>query len=264
MIRFLWALLFVVSSAYVFSQSIGIGTSSPNASAILDVSSSAKGILIPRMTTSQRAAITSPATGLIVFDTNTNSFWFFGGGAWINLISSGTGWLLNGNNGTNTAINFIGTLDNQPLILKTNNQRVGLLGTNENIFLGQGAGLNDTLSSSNIAIGTSALNNNNNRPYIIAIGYNALMSNGADASQPWEGTDNIGIGSFALASNTTGYDNTGVGRSVLANNTNGNQNTALGFYALWSNATGISNTAIGASSLVNNISWEHKHSDWRQ
>jgi hypothetical protein len=49
--------------------SVGINNSSPNASALLDVSSTTKGFLPPRMTTTQKNAISSPAAGLVVYDT---------------------------------------------------------------------------------------------------------------------------------------------------------------------------------------------------
>lgn len=52
--------------------SIGINTQSPNNSAILDINSTNKGFLPPRMTTSERDAISSPASGLIIFNTTTN------------------------------------------------------------------------------------------------------------------------------------------------------------------------------------------------
>jgi N-acetylneuraminic acid mutarotase len=65
---------------------MGIGTNSPNASAALDVTSTTKGILIPRMTTAQRNAIVTPLTGLLVFDISTNSFWFRGTSSWVELI----------------------------------------------------------------------------------------------------------------------------------------------------------------------------------
>ncbi|MEO1808257.1 MAG: hypothetical protein AAFU33_25815 [Bacteroidota bacterium] len=65
-------------------QSVGINTGgiNPDASAILDVASTSKGMLIPRMSSAQRQGITSPATGLMVYDTGTDSFWFFDGGNW--------------------------------------------------------------------------------------------------------------------------------------------------------------------------------------
>ncbi len=66
-----------------------------NPSAMLDVKSLTKGLLVPRMTTIQRNAITSPATGLLVFDTNTNEFFYYTGTAWTNL-SYGQLWSRNG------------------------------------------------------------------------------------------------------------------------------------------------------------------------
>ncbi len=67
----LWALMqFQLLSA---QQSIGIGTTSPNNSALLDLTSNSKGFLVPRMTGVQRAAIASPAVGLIVYQTNTEA-----------------------------------------------------------------------------------------------------------------------------------------------------------------------------------------------
>ncbi|MBL0152402.1 MAG: hypothetical protein IPP93_02505 [Chitinophagaceae bacterium] len=64
------------------SQSIGIGTASPNTSAQLDISSSSKGILIPRMTTTQRNAIASPANGLTVYNTTTKQYNLYNGTRW--------------------------------------------------------------------------------------------------------------------------------------------------------------------------------------
>ena len=55
---------------------------SPDASAMLDVTSTSKGILIPRMTTTERETISSPATGLLVYDTDENSFWYYNGTSW--------------------------------------------------------------------------------------------------------------------------------------------------------------------------------------
>ena len=69
-----------------FAQ-IGIGTTNPDASSVLDMTSTTQGVLIPRMTTTQRAAITTPALGLQVYDTDSKSVWSYNGAAW----TEGTG-----------------------------------------------------------------------------------------------------------------------------------------------------------------------------
>jgi hypothetical protein len=64
------------------AQNVGIGTPNPNASALLDISSNNKGLLMPRMTSAQRNAIIAPAKGLMAFDSSQNSFWYYTGAAW--------------------------------------------------------------------------------------------------------------------------------------------------------------------------------------
>lgn len=61
------------------AQNVAVNTtgSSADASAMLDVSSTTKGFLAPRMTTVQRTGIPSPANGLLVFDTDTKTYWYF-------------------------------------------------------------------------------------------------------------------------------------------------------------------------------------------
>ncbi|MEP1095876.1 MAG: tail fiber domain-containing protein [Cyclobacteriaceae bacterium] len=73
----------------VQAQNVGVNDdgSTPDASAMLDVKSTSKGMLIPRMTSAQRTGIASPATGLLIFDSETNSFWFYDGTQWDELIS---------------------------------------------------------------------------------------------------------------------------------------------------------------------------------
>ncbi|RTQ50886.1 hypothetical protein EJV47_09740 [Hymenobacter gummosus] len=64
--------------------SVGIGTSSPNAKAALDISSTDKGLLIPRLDSLQRASISSPPDGLMVFQTDgRRGFWYAVGGQWV-------------------------------------------------------------------------------------------------------------------------------------------------------------------------------------
>jgi uncharacterized protein (TIGR02145 family) len=78
-------LFFTITS---MAQNVGIGTTTPAASAQLDVSSTTKGLLPPRMTTTQRDAIVSPAAGLIIFNTTTNSLEVRNSSAWAGLSTS--------------------------------------------------------------------------------------------------------------------------------------------------------------------------------
>ena len=89
----LLTILFVSSvfcTTGVYAQNVGVGTSSPDNSAKLDVSATDGGLLIPRMTEVQRDAISSPATGLMIFQTDgTVGFYFYDGTAWTALSGSG-------------------------------------------------------------------------------------------------------------------------------------------------------------------------------
>jgi hypothetical protein len=68
-----------------FAQNVGIGTNSPDSSALLELNSSNKGFLPPRITTSQRNAITHPAEGLQIFNTTTHCLEMFVYGRWQNV-----------------------------------------------------------------------------------------------------------------------------------------------------------------------------------
>ena len=77
-------MLLVVLQTTVFAQ-MGVNSTGavPANSAMLDVSSTSKGFLPPRMTTAQRTAIVSPNAGLIVFDTTLNQLYIFSNGNWV-------------------------------------------------------------------------------------------------------------------------------------------------------------------------------------
>jgi hypothetical protein len=62
---------------------VGIGTTSPNASALLDLTSTTKGFLPPRMTNAQMVAIATPAAGLVVYDTTNNKLNVYDGTNWV-------------------------------------------------------------------------------------------------------------------------------------------------------------------------------------
>lgn len=81
-------LFLIVTLSYdSYSQNFSINTSGvqPDSSAILDVSSTSKGVLIPRMTITQRNAISNPATGLIIWAINCDEFQVYNGTIWKNM-----------------------------------------------------------------------------------------------------------------------------------------------------------------------------------
>jgi len=85
MTRLTLAVFLIICSLFVEANAqVGINAdgSNPDASAILDVSSTDKGIIIPRMSSTTRENISNPANSLMVFDSTTNSFWFYDQNQW--------------------------------------------------------------------------------------------------------------------------------------------------------------------------------------
>jgi len=280
MMKNLFFILFFFYAAGISAQvAVTTDGSLPDNSAMLDVKSTSQGMLVPRMNTAQRMAIISPASGLLVFDNTTNSFWFFGAAAWKEITAGSSGWNLTGNSGTDTTVNFIGTTDNMPLAFRVNNQAAGKIDqvlTNTSIGC-QSLTLNTT-GSANSAFGTATLYNNLTGTFNTAVGINSLYNNisgsyntgtGARSLQFTTGNYNTAIGASALRFNTfgayntalgysalgglnTGHFNTGIGEEALSSNTDGQDNTAVGAMSLSLNTTGDYNTAIGKSALMEN------------
>lgn len=264
---FLLACFFLLMVPVIpFCQNIGIGTASPHSSAVLDITNTNKGLLIPRMTGTGITAIPNPAKGLMVYDSVNNQLLVNMGTPvtpnWQTIVAK-SGWGLNGNSGVSAANQFIGTTDNQPLRLRVNNTWAGEVNPSSgNIYLGVRSGQSTTTGSSNVAFGTDALKLNTTGSNNTATGYQSLFfntigqQNTANGYQALysntSGNYNIAIGIDALYFNTTGGENTANGIQALFNNTQGSYNTANGFNALISNTSGINNTANGANALYSN------------
>lgn len=126
------AFLVIIATPCAKAQGVAINStnSAANASAILDINSSQKGVLIPRLSTDERTAITSPATALLIFNSDLMQFQVNTGTpaapAWQNIVSisqpdaSKSFWQTNGN-GSLPQGSFIGTADSKPLSFKTGN-----------------------------------------------------------------------------------------------------------------------------------------------
>jgi hypothetical protein len=135
-----------------YAQNVGINATgaNPNASAMLDVSSTNSGLLIPRVAlTASNAAgpITTPATSLLVYNTATAGtapnnvtpgFYYWNGTAWVALLANaGTngGWNLTGNSGTDATLNFLGTTDDHQVVFKSNNANYAQMGSRQTLGL---------------------------------------------------------------------------------------------------------------------------------
>jgi hypothetical protein len=246
---FLPLVLILGPSSQLFSQNVGIGTNTPHVSAGVEISSTNKGLLIPRMITSNIGLISTPAKGLMIYDTTLNQLMINMGTAtspdWQTVVFK-SGWSLGGNNGINPSTQFIGTTDNQPLRFRINNSNAGELNpVTGNIFWGKGAGQNSTNGYSNIGIGPDVLKSNTSGRNMVAIGDSALFTNTT-------GVSNTAVGSKSLYLNSTGSQNTAAGFRSLYNNSTGSYNTANGVYALYSNTSGNHNTATGLEALLSN------------
>jgi hypothetical protein len=156
------------------------------------------------------------------------------------LLRVGGFWSLNGNSGTNTDENFIGTTDSRDLIFKNNNVfsgKLGFVNTSFGYNVGQGGFYN-------VNIGRSAGSNSSNRNNInnVSIGENAGKSN-------ISGSLNTFVGSGTGMLNSTGEGNTFIGANAGRYNTIGNSNTALGYQSFSNNSSGSNNIAISNSAL---------------
>jgi hypothetical protein len=247
--------------------------SQPNTSAMLEVKSSSKGFLLPRMTSFERTAITGAVDGLMVYDTDVKDIFIFRNGAWSQSLSNGSGWRLAGNGGTNSATSFIGTTDNVPLTFRTNNLQCGQINPAlNNASYGPRAFAFNSTGVNNTVTGGYALFSNLSGGFNTATGALTLYEN--------NGYNNSAHGFSAMYSNTDGYFNTANGSSALYHNTSASRNTAIGanslytqsyspgyawesenvavgYYALYFNqpvtlGTGVKNTAVGSSALFSN------------
>jgi hypothetical protein len=191
-------LLIIISSLHA---QVGIGTTTPATSSALDITSTNKGLLIPRValiSTSDVATIASPVTSLLVYNSGflPNGYYYWNGTLWV-LLATGNnaGWSLTGNSGTNPANNFIGTTDAQDLRFRRANQWAGTIASNVTSF-GAQAGRTNT-SINNVFFGSNAgeLSSNAASSNMVAIGHQAMGAAGAqNVSQ------SVAIGSFAMQS----------------------------------------------------------------
>jgi len=197
----------------ICSGQIGIGTSTPDSTAVLDISSETKGLLIPRMLEVHKDSIMDPAEGLIVYQTDGDiGFYFYSELEW-------------------TKLSTVSKIDD----LSDGKSK----GDGTSIFIGDNAGnLDDNTDNQNIGIGSGALNVNINGENNVAIGVNTL-------STLEEGNFNTAVGINALTSSVDGSSNTAIGFQSALSNTTGFGNTTLGDWSMKDNILGSENTIVG-------------------
>ena len=205
---------------------VGIGTETPESSSVLDITSTSKGLLVPRMTQIQKNAISNPATGLLLYQTDgTVGFYSYNGSNWLLLINNSSQGLYFGPG--------LGNGDNN---------------------LGVGTSLGTGNGKRNTGIGSRALESYSGTGFDnnTAIGYYNLK-------KLTSGQQNTGLGAETMYELTTGSNNTSIGAQSL-NNITGSGNSALGKAAGQSLTSGSNNVIIGfnadvgSNDLINAIS----------
>lgn len=276
---------FVYAANVILAQSLAINTdaTTADASALFDVKSGSKGVLIPRMKKGQKNAIAAPATGLLVFQNAPDSigFYYYDGAKWLWLAASNSidtiAWKTTGNTGTNAATQFIGTKDNVLISFRQNDKWIGRLdATAKNYLIGAASGQSIS-GTNNVAIGDSAayksiassaiiigdhagynINNFTEGYRSVVIGDYAgdssvanwitIIGNLAGRKNTAQGS--TFYGSLAGENNTNGY-NCFIGNNSGLKNKTGTYNTFIGNYA-GNNNNANNNTALGAGALIGN------------
>lgn len=242
-------LFFIICSVPAASQSVGIGTAIPHISAQLDIRSTAKGVLIPRLTVTERNAIASPAKGLMVYDSTNQSFFYYNGTAWKSFKAA---ILLEDEDGDtkvqveknpNENILRVDLAGIERLTLKPG--RLEFPNNDSNVYVGYLNGFTNTTGFRNTGIGNEALRQNQAGSFNTAVGFEANKLNNS-------GNWNTALGYQSLYSNLFGNGNIAVGSGGLYSNFSGNVNIAIGDAALYSNNTGSFNISIGSQSLIAN------------
>ncbi|HWK03229.1 MAG TPA: hypothetical protein VNS58_06340, partial [Puia sp.] len=133
--------LFMLLTATLVKAQLKIGDNptSINKSSILELESTRQGLLLPRLTDTGAINALTPPDGMIIYLTSDNSLRLRSNGSWkkiADLAAASANWALTGNTGTDSTLNFIGTVDGKPLVMKTNNAE--RLRINSNGFIGIG------------------------------------------------------------------------------------------------------------------------------
>lgn len=241
------AILFLfISKASQGQIAIGTGSPTPDASSMLDIQSNSKGVLVPRMIQAERTAIVSPATGLLIYQTDGASGFYYnvgtpgapnwtpivagnGGGRW-DLLQNPAGHLTLAHGADTTSFSFDGVTNKKAFTMTSNSLTSGSLlylkGTSTassgysamlNIFKA-GANTNSNVISAGISttVTNTGVNSNNYGGDFFAGGGNFNVGVGGTAN----GKDGIGVWGYTSSpdpSSQTGVMGTKSGNTVTGN-----------------------------------------------
>ena len=274
-------IIFIVFGFVTTNAQVAINTNGadPDASAMLDVVSTTKGMLIPRMTQTQRDAIGTPASGLLIYQTdNTTGFYYYDGSTWQMIGGADNDWTISGNDiysansgnvgiGANSPVSKL-HIGNGGLLIEGTTGTTPVSGTGTRLMwipeksaLRAGYVVGDKWDNSNIgnysvafgydtkasgyasmAFGTytNAINDES-----IALGY-CTTASGLESTAMGNNTNASGDDATAMGSSTTasGYSSTAMGYNTTAS---GNYSTAIGRGTA---ANGINSTTMGQNTTA--------------
>jgi len=197
----------ITSSPVYINGTVGIGISTPNANALLDITSTTKAFMPPRMTTTQKNAIPGPTAGMMIYDSTLARLSVYNT-AWQTVAMS---LALTGLSGDAIVSDGSGGI------------KVAITG-NSNYSSGASAFISRTTGTQCTAVGVDALRANTGGNSNVAVGFQALLGNLA-------GFNNTAVGTLALVSSTSTNQQTSVGHHSLFNLTTGSSNVGIGHAA---------------------------------
>lgn len=281
----------ILLASYSFKSiaQVGIGNTSPNSNALLDIgtSSSTQGVRLPRVALSSTASfspLSAHVSGMLVYNTATAGsggtsvspgFYYNDGSAWVRLANNDD-WKLNGNSGTSAAVNFVGTTDAISLSFRTNNnERIRLTTNGELNLFANGSAATPVLNwngDTDTGIFRSAANElsfstgGTNRLQILSDGSIRANSVGTAANPLFAWTGDTNKGFYSPGADMFGLVTNGVERFripnsnqvfAMSNGTNAspfyswNSDPDTGIYRISGNTLGVATSGLERMRFLN-------------